>query len=188
MMRRLPRIPPPPAATPRQQPARSQGRPRPPVHACGRRRRPTWRAWNARRRSRLAPPATCAQPPPPLHTPQPAPLGLLAFGMTTFFLMGVDALWSGKVRPHARLPCAPCAMRQLASSQRAAAHAAAAAVARGLPLPAVACADGMCCQAAHCPSRPLLTRMRSLPTGLCRRSHGLRVCLRRLCPDGRRRA
>ncbi|GBF89196.1 hypothetical protein Rsub_01913 [Raphidocelis subcapitata] len=27
----------------------------------------------------------------------PAPLGLLAFGMTTFFLMSVDALWSGKV-------------------------------------------------------------------------------------------
>lgn len=27
----------------------------------------------------------------------PAPLGLLAFGMTTFFLMGIDALWSGKL-------------------------------------------------------------------------------------------
>jgi len=27
----------------------------------------------------------------------PAPLGLLAFGMTTFFLMSVDALWSSKV-------------------------------------------------------------------------------------------
>jgi succinate-acetate transporter protein len=27
----------------------------------------------------------------------PAPLGLLAFGMTTFFLMSVDTLWSGKV-------------------------------------------------------------------------------------------
>jgi hypothetical protein len=27
----------------------------------------------------------------------PAPLGLLAFGMTTWFLMSVDALWSGKV-------------------------------------------------------------------------------------------
>lgn len=26
----------------------------------------------------------------------PAPLGLLAFGMTTFFLMSVDTLWSGK--------------------------------------------------------------------------------------------
>jgi succinate-acetate transporter protein len=27
----------------------------------------------------------------------PAPLGLLAFGMTTFFLMSIDTLWSGKV-------------------------------------------------------------------------------------------
>ena len=27
----------------------------------------------------------------------PAPLGLLAFGMTTFFLMSVDTLWSGKL-------------------------------------------------------------------------------------------
>lgn len=35
----------------------------------------------------LAPPACARQ----------APLGLLAFGMTTFFLMSVDALWSSKV-------------------------------------------------------------------------------------------
>lgn len=36
----------------------------------------------------LLPPAACARQ---------APLGLLAFGMTTFFLMSVDALWSSKV-------------------------------------------------------------------------------------------
>ena len=36
-------------------------------------------------------------PPPKSGIANPAPLGLLAFGMTTFFLMSVDALWSGKV-------------------------------------------------------------------------------------------
>lgn len=46
--------------------------------------------------------ANYAEPAPPAPVwsqaiGNPAPLGLLAFGMTTFFLMSIDTLWSGKL-------------------------------------------------------------------------------------------